>query len=160
LIAVAAGFARPGRLGTALAAALTAISLVTVITVFARPEYQRDDWRGAADSLGDRHEDRAIVHAPATGYVPIRVYRPRISAPPARRFGVRELDVIAMIRDGRDPPRVAPVPGFRLLSTHRDATFVAARFVSDAPRELDSDALRRIRLTPDPTGFVYEPASR
>jgi uncharacterized membrane protein len=138
---------------------LAAVFVVVSIAVPLTPRLQRDDWRGAAASLGESHPERAIVVAPDVGFVPLDSYRPRVTAPPGSSFAVRELDVVAMIRDGRDPPRVSPLPGFRLLTSERDATYVTARFVSDRTRIVAGEDLTAIRLTPALTGFVYEPAS-
>ena len=139
--------------------ALAAVFLVVTIAIPLTPRLQRDDWRSAAASLGDSHPDRAIVISPDVGFVPLDSYRPRVTAPPGSAFAIRELALVVMIRDGRDPPRIAPLPGFRLLSTDRDPTYVAARFVSDRPRVVSGEDLLRIRPTPDRSGFVYEPAS-
>jgi hypothetical protein len=152
---VAAGFAA-SRAGLALGAALAAVFLVVTVAVPLTPRLQRDDWRAAAGSLGDAAGPRAIVVSPSAGFVPMSVYEPGLAAPPGQSFSIRELGVVAMIRDGREPPRASPLPGFRPAGSHRDASFVSARFVSDEPRTVDAATLLRIRPTPDPSGFVYQ----
>jgi mannosyltransferase len=148
------------RATAAAGLALAAVFLVVTVAVPLTPRLQRDDWRSAAASLGDSHPDRAIVVSPDVGFVPLDTYRPRVTAPPGSSFAIRELDLVVMIRDGRDPPRISPLRGFRLVATDRDATYVTARFASGRAREVTGLDLLLIRPTPDPTGFVYEPASR
>ena len=159
LVVVAAGFAAH-RASLLLGAALGVVFFVVTAAVPFTPRLQRDDWRGAARALDNPGRARTIVLSPSVGFVPLSVYR-EVTAPPGPTFPVYELDVLVMIRDGREPLRESPIPGFRLLETHRDASFVLSRFVvPHLQRGVDGAELRRIRLTPDPTGFVYEPGAR
>ncbi len=147
------------RATVALLVVLAAVFLVVTVAIPLTPRLQRDDWRSAAASLGDSHPDRAIVISPDVGFVPLDSYRPRVTAPPGSSFAIRELDLVVMIRDGRDPPRISPLRGFNLVATDRDPTYVTARFAADRPRVVSGLDLLLIRPTPDPSGFVYEPAS-
>jgi hypothetical protein len=156
--ALAAGLAarRAWDAGTAIAAALAALFLAVSVSVPLTPRLQRDDWRSAAAALGEPTGPRAIVINPAVGFVPLRTYEPAIASPPKPRFAVSEIDVIVMTRDGRAPDPRPPVPGFRLVASDRDPTYVLTRFVSDRPIAVTAADLTRLRYTPDPTGFVYE----
>jgi 4-amino-4-deoxy-L-arabinose transferase-like glycosyltransferase len=156
--ALAAGLAarRTGLAGPAIAAALAALFLVVSVSVPLTPRLQRDDWRSAAAALGEPAGPRAIVINPAVGFVPLRTYEPAIASPPGPRFAVREIAVIVMTRDGRAPDPRPPVPGFRLIASDRDPTYVLTRFVSDRPRAVTAADLTRLQYSPDPTGFVYE----
>jgi len=160
--AVAAGLTVAGarNAGLAVGVGIAALFVVVSLAVALTPRLQRDDWRSAAAALGEPTGDRAIVVNPSVGFVPLRVYEPDIEAPPGPRFPVREIDVIVMTRDGREPPRSAPVPGFRALASDRDPTYVLTRFVSARPRTIEAAALTALPLTPDPTGLVYERGTR
>ena len=146
------------RAGYALGAGLAALFLAVSVSVPLTPRLQRDDWRSAAAALGDRRTERAIVVNPDVGFVPLRAYEPEIEAPPGARFQVREIDVIVMIRDGREPPQAPPAPGFRAVASDRGPTYVLTRFVSDRPRAVEAARLTAPPHTPDPNGLVYEPA--
>jgi hypothetical protein len=122
------------------------------------PRLQRDDWRSAVAALGEPPPGgRAIVVNPDVGFVPLAAYLAEVAAPPGRRFPVRELDVLVMTRDGRAPLAAAPVPGFRVLATDRDPTYVLTRFVSGRPRPVTAAGLTAPPYTPDPNGLVYQP---
>ncbi|MEA2473583.1 MAG: mannosyltransferase [Thermoleophilaceae bacterium] len=157
-VAAALALPRARPAGLALAAALGALFLVVSVSVALTPRLQRDDWRSAAAALGRPRTERVILVSPDVGFVPLRVYEPEIEAPPGPRFPVREIDAIVMTRDGRAPPLTPPAPGFRVLATDRDPTYVLARFVSARPRQVTIAALAARRYTPDPTGLVYERA--
>jgi hypothetical protein len=146
------------RAAPVLVAALASLFLVVTVAVPLTPRLQRDDWRSVAAALGERSSERVIVVNPLVGFVPLASYEPEVAAPPGPRPRVRELAVIVMTRDGREPLTTPPVPGFIVRSTDRDPSYVLTRFVSDVPREVDVAALTRLPLTPDPTGLVYEPA--
>jgi 4-amino-4-deoxy-L-arabinose transferase-like glycosyltransferase len=145
------------RLGVVAAAALAAVFVTVSIAVPLTPRLQRDDWRSAAAELGHARGARAIVVNPDVGFVPLAAYEPEVEAPPGPRFAVREIDVVVMTRDGRAPLAAAPVPGFRVLFTDRDPTYVLTRFVADRPRPVDAARLVAPQYTPDPNGLVYEP---
>jgi len=156
--ALAGGLAakRAGWAGPAVAAALAVVFLVVSVAVQLTPRLQRDDWRSATAALGEPNDARAILISPGVGFVPLRVYEPQISSPPAPRFAARELDVIVMTRDGRAPDPRPPAPGFHLVAADSDPTYVVTRFTSDMPRMVATADLQRARYTPDPTGVVYE----
>jgi hypothetical protein len=73
------GLRRAGRARRGTGSRLVALSLTTVLAVLVRPEFQRDDWRGAADAIGPARGERALVVNPVAGAVALRVVprRPR-----------------------------------------------------------------------------------
>jgi mannosyltransferase len=154
--ALAAGLAATRAAGVALGAGLAALFLAVSVAVPFTPRLQRDDWRSAAAALGEPAIDRAIMVNPDVGFIPLAVYEPEVEAPPGPAFAVREIDVIVMTRDGRDPEEIPPAVGFRPVAFDRDPTYVLTRFVSRIPRTVRASDLTRARPTPDPTGLVYE----
>ena len=159
-LAAAAGMAatRARPAGLALAAALAAAFAAVTLSVPAKPELQRDDWRGAAESIGAPGGPRVILMSPATGFVPLSLYEPGTEALPGERFAVTEIAVIAMTRsDGQRLPPNPPAPGFRPLRTHATATYAAARYTADRPLEVTRAQLEAYRLTAEATGVVYQP---
>jgi hypothetical protein len=157
LAALAAGLAGL-RLGGLLGAALAALFLVVSIAVPLTPRLQRDDWRSAVAALGPPAADRVIVVNPDVGFVPFAAYAPAVEAPPGAEFATREIDVVVMTRDEREPSQLPPARGFRLVESDRDPTYVLTRFVSRIPRTVRAAELLSIRYTPDPNGLLYERA--
>jgi 4-amino-4-deoxy-L-arabinose transferase-like glycosyltransferase len=153
--ALAAGLAAL-RLGPALGAALTALFLVVSIAVPLSPRLQRDDWRSAVAALGPPATDRVIVVNPDVGFIPFAAYAPEVEAPPGPQFEIREIDVLVMTRDGREPGLLPPARGFRHVASDSDPTYVVTRFVSRIPRTVRAAELLSIRYTPDPNGLLYE----
>ena len=158
-LVVAAGLATRGAraAGTALAAALAIAFAAITLAIPFDDDLQRDDWRAAARAVGDPREPRAILMSPATGFVPLSLYEPGTAATPGPEFEVSEIAVIAMTRgDAARLPPGPPAPGFRPLRVESHASFAAARYVSDRPRQVSARALTGIRLTGEPTGVVYQ----
>ena len=154
VVLVAAGFASLGRGGTALAAALAALSLATVLAVFARPEFQRDDWRGAADAIGPASEDRALVVNPIAGASPLKLYLDRLEPYGEEFRPVREIALVAVAsrRPGETPrpPRPAsPVhPGFQVAARRETDTFTLVVLRSPDPVAIASAGLTALKLEP------------
>lgn len=111
LAALGAGFgaSRLPRAGTALLAALCALSLAIVVTVAADREYQRADWRGLADALGTSGEARALVISPANGELALRYYRPGLVLMGPEGATVGEVDVVG-VATSRDPGAAPELP--------------------------------------------------
>jgi mannosyltransferase len=147
-IVVATGFAAT-RLGWVLGATLCLLSLALVAAVNAIPRYQRANWRGASQALGPPRLVRAVVVTPSdiTGFLtdsPLQIYRPRIGRIPAVGAAVREVDILAVAREGIAPPRQLPRgPGsdFRLTKRVDDETFTLLRFVSRTPVQVTRTTL-------------------
>ena len=155
IVVVAAGFAAWGRAGTGLAAALVGLSLVTVIAVFARPEFQRDDWRGAAEAIGTARGERALVVNPIAGEVALRVYLDGLE--PFGK-GFRRVDEIVLVavterRPGETPrpprPPSPPIPGFVIEGRRETDTFTLVRLRAGAVKEISSPGLTYNRLGRD-----------
>jgi hypothetical protein len=170
LVAVAAGFASARQAGLALAAGLTALSLATVIAVCTRPEFQRDDWRGAAEALGAADVDRALVVNPIAGATPLRLYLDDLEpfGEDFRPVGEIALIAVAARRPGETPrPPRPPSPGYLgyELAERREAdtfTLVRLRAIAE-PRAIASAGLTSIKLVPGRDELavtLMQPASR
>ena len=157
LVVVAAGFASARRAGVALAAALVVLSLATVLAVFARPEFQRDDWRGAAEALGPAEVDRALVVNPIAGATPLELYLDNLEpfGEEPRPVGEIALIAVATRRPGETPrPPRPPSPGYLgyELAERREAdtfTLVRLRAVGEH-RAIASAGLTSIKLVRGP----------
>jgi hypothetical protein len=154
VVLVAAGFAASGRAGLALAAGLGVVSLAAVLAVFARPEFQRDDWRGAAEAIGPASGERALVVNPLAGATPLGLYLE--VEPWGERFRpVDEIDLVAVNerRPGETPrPPRPPNPeivGFELVKRDESETFTHIRLRPDGPRTIRSQGLTNMRLGKD-----------
>ncbi|HEX8064925.1 MAG TPA: glycosyltransferase family 39 protein [Thermoleophilaceae bacterium] len=150
-VVLAAGFAsRPAGLGAA--AALCALSLVAVIAVLARPEYQRDDWRGVAEALGPAAAERAVVVNPVAGSVPLRLYASGLDEFPKALHPVSEIDLVAVAsrRPGQTPrpprPPAPTVPGFAPAARRETDTFTLIRLVAPRPTPISAAGLAALRL--------------
>ena len=166
IVLVAAGFAAWGRAGIGLAAALAALSLATVVAVFTRPEFQRDDWRGAAEAIGPARDERALVVNPVAGAVALRVYLDGLE-PFGERF--RQVDEIALVavterRPGETPrpPRPASprIPGFALASRRETDTFTLVRMRAVNLQQITSAGLTFNRLGRDLAVTLRQPPAR
>lgn len=160
VVAVGLAAARAARLGALLAAGLAAVFLTCSVAAPLTPRLQRDDWRGAAEDLGDPRQPRAIVVSPAVGFLPLRVYVPEISAPPGDPFVVRQIAQVAMTRDDDRPLLTAPVAGLTQVLRRDDATYSLSIHESHRLRQVSRAQLTARRLTPDPVGFVYDRGGR
>jgi hypothetical protein len=129
------------RLGAAGVAVLAAIGLVAVIGVDVTPNWQRDDWRGAAHAVGQARVPRAIVITPASGALPFRLYRPDARQMPPAGASVQEVALVSRPRrlSGRvhppAPPRPADpvVPGYNRVGRDYRDTFSYVLFRAAAP---------------------------
>ena len=157
IVIVAAGFASRASTGLALAGVLVALSLVTVIAVFSRPEFQRDDWRGAAEALGPATSDRALVVNPIAGATPLRLYLDGLEpyGEEFRPVGEIALVGVATRRPGETPRPPRPsnpvIEGFGVVSRTEAKTYtlVVLRGTS-GPRPIASAGLTSIKLVPGP----------
>ncbi|HKP91093.1 MAG TPA: glycosyltransferase family 39 protein, partial [Thermoleophilaceae bacterium] len=96
-VVLAAGFAATRRAGPALAVALCGVFVGATLVVEANPEYQRNDWRGAARALGPPRVTRAVVVTPLNGRIPLNLY-----ARGLRPFPSGGLELV--------PPQIPPLP--------------------------------------------------
>jgi hypothetical protein len=164
-VVVAAGLAAPRArlLGPALAAALCAIFLAAVVEVEANPEFQRDDWRGAARALGRPDLPRALVVRPLNGLVPLSLYAPRLERFPGTGVAsVAEVDLLAMAvrRAGQTPrpprPPTPHVDGFRLVLRLDRPTFTLIRLRAVRQYTFSLGRLTGLRLDPGPVDVLVQ----
>ena len=120
--AVGAGFAT-GRFGIAAVAGLCAIGLVQVIAVDTQEQYQRDNWRGAAEFIGRPDQPRAIIITPASGTVPLRHYLEASKPTPVSGVDVKELVFVGLAArlpgQAAAPPRPPAVGAAGFTETRR-----------------------------------------
>ena len=114
-IVVAAGFAtaRPRWLGIALATALCGIGLFTTLVVNVNEKYGREDWRGAAESVGPPPPGgRIVVVNPSEGELPLGIYLRGLRELPPQGATVSEVVAVAVDPGGpgseKPPPRPDP----------------------------------------------------
>jgi hypothetical protein len=165
-IVLAAGYASGGRAGTALAAALVALSLAAVIAVFTHPEFQRDNWRGAAEAIGPAHGERALVVNPIAGAVPLGLYLHGLTPFGESFRPVDEIDLVAVTgrRPGETPhpprPATPVVPGFRVAGRRETDTFTLVRLRAVSPQQIASAGLTRLRLGRDLAVTLHQGPAR
>ena len=168
-VVVAAGLAarRTRIAGPVLATALCAIFLAAVVEVEANPEFQRDDWRGAARALGPPRVTRALVVRPLNGLVPLSLYTPNLQRFPESGIAhVAEVDLLAVAvrRAGQTPrpprPPTPRVPGFRLVLRLDRPTFTLIRLRAPAPVAFSLRRLTNLRLDPGPVDVLVQPPAR
>ncbi len=164
---IAGGLAarRAGAIGIPAAVVLCCIGIVAAVGVATDRNFQRPDWRGVAQVLGDRPAaggTRAILVQHYRDLLPLSLYLPGLKFWPvhgSRR--VSELDVISI-----KAPRVAlcwwgaacnltpstmqrsyPVPGFHQVWTRQAYQFTIMRMVSSKPIPLTPRAMSRTLRT-------------
>jgi 4-amino-4-deoxy-L-arabinose transferase-like glycosyltransferase len=154
-LGVAYGASQARAAGAALLAGLCALSIAVVIAVAADREYQRPDWAGLADALGETGEPRALVVTPANGVLALRYYRPGLETMDAGGAGVSAVEVVTVA--AADAPGAAPelaplvgtslgVAGFAPATRIDTPTYAILRFAS-------ADG-RPVTVTPDPLGAL------
>ncbi len=152
VVAAGLGAARAPRAGALVGGVLCAIYVAMIVSANAIPDYQRDNWRGVAHSLGKPTTSRLIV-AEAFSASPLSIYMGKLSDAAASVPPVREVDFVAL-RHLRTvgPPQAAVVPtsppaGFRLAGVTRSESFAISRFVASsavAPKASELAELSRI----------------
>lgn len=95
IVAVAVTTARPRWLTWLLATALVLLSLVPTLETFARPEFQRANWRGLARCLGAPRSDRVVVLPSEAAALALGLYRPGMPRLGNQAKLVDEVDVIS-----------------------------------------------------------------
>jgi hypothetical protein len=141
-----------GRVGLVAVGVLAACGLTSLVGVAVEPRWQRDNWRGAAKSVGSAAVPRAIVVTPGSGGLPFRHYRPGL-----RRLRPGEpVQEIALVskpgeRNETHPP-LPPRPeypwvaGFAELRRDYDETFTVIVFRASSPVRVTPEGLHRFRL--------------
>jgi mannosyltransferase len=155
------------RWGIAALAGFAALSLVTILGIALSPQYQRPNWRGAAQALGRaRHQRVVVFNPPFSNPGPFRVYFGQRSSllrkVPVR---VRELDVVALLQSKPfgphtpRPPRARaplPPPGFRLVQDSETSSYRLVRYLSSRPEPVSGVALERLPFPGSPSVFVLQ----
>ena len=139
--AIGSGMART-RTGLAAAAALAVLSVAVLVAQAVEPRYQRDDWRGVAEALGESDRPRLVaIDGPGT-YVSLRPYRPEIRAAAPEGERVDEILLVTMAARDRPGERRVPEPdvGGAVLVARGD-TFVVHRLPVDPPAVVRPDAV-------------------
>jgi 4-amino-4-deoxy-L-arabinose transferase-like glycosyltransferase len=169
-----AGFAaleprRGWRVGAALGTTLCLLSVAIVVAVAVDEEYQRPDWKGLAQALGDAGEDRAIVISPANGEVALQYYRRSMSMLPYAGRELREVDVVSVAGSTGpgDPPRLpqqvgtAPSAGaWGPPQRTQTDTYVTLRFRQPTATLLQPEPIATVRFSVLPPAVNLLPASR
>jgi hypothetical protein len=145
-VVLGCGFAA-NRLGWAALAALVAVSVAVVIGIATQTQYQRADWRGAAEALGPPRTSRVVIFNPAfsnTGPFsvyngPARIWRPRAVV-------VGEVAIVALNQAGGfgptspEPPEgpAAPAPpGFKLAEDRLTDGYRLIRYTAPGPTRIE-----------------------
>jgi mannosyltransferase len=155
VLVAAAGYGarRAGRVGAACVVALAALWLAVIVVVVTEPRYQRDDWRGALDALGETRGARAIVLTPGNSAAQLEVYRPGARSANRPVTAIREIAVLALAH--REPGRALETPpfprqhapaGFRVVERRREDTFALVRLRARRDVPLRLPALRRLAI--------------
>jgi mannosyltransferase len=151
-VVLGAGFAATRRVGPALAATLCALSITCIVAVFTRPEFQRDDWRGVAEALGEVSFQRGLVVNPVAGSVPLGLYMDDLEEFPIGYRHVQEVSVVAVAnrRPGQTPrpPRPASpyLQDFYVAERREEDTFTLVRFGAPVPVPVPADVIGRLKL--------------
>nr|MDQ3587642.1 hypothetical protein [Actinomycetota bacterium] len=162
-LVVATGFACARRrwLGLALALALAANGLGTTLRVNLDPGRGRDDWRGAAESLGPPPRGgRIVVVGPSHGRIPLSLYLSGLGPLPPTGAEVSEVATVGIDPDGpgsadpppRPQPPSAPPAPMKLVRLDYAPGYSVAVFRSPRPVRLTADRL--------PSLSPLEPAAR
>ena len=153
LIAAGLGVARAPRLGAVLGAGLCLVAVLVIVAINTEQGYQRDDWRGLAQSLRTSAPGSISV-SPQYGVTPLSIYLPALHEARGASVRTREIDFLDLRgeRTGRSPlppsvPLAAP-PGFHAAGVRKTDTLAVARFVSATPQTVSVKALRRLERNP------------
>jgi 4-amino-4-deoxy-L-arabinose transferase-like glycosyltransferase len=149
LVAAGLGIARAGRGGALLGAGLLAVSLAVFVATLALPAYQRDDWRGVAQTLPAAHSARVVV-GPENSELPLSIYLPRLGPAHGASVTTREVDFVALRKRRTTHAPLAPAvpahgpPGFRLAEVRRSSAYAVARFTAPRPLRVSLARLRSV----------------
>jgi mannosyltransferase len=140
LLVIAAGYGAARR-GIAVAgtAALAAVGIAATTVIAADADYQRSDFRGAAEALGPPHGPRAVVVPSVAGEVAFGRYLHGLARMPASGVPVLEVAMVTprsskLAGAAVARPALLPVlpPPFRLVERRYAQTYTLVRY--RAPR--------------------------
>lgn len=162
------GFAA-GRVGHIALGATVVLSVAVVSGVAAGPEYQRRDWRGAAQALGPPDGARLLIFSPPfSNPGPFGVYfgtNSRLLGDGPLR--ATEVAVVALARNrgfgpGPPAPPTGPIaaapPGFRTAESRTTSTYRIVRYRSPRPRAISPPDLAALVPPGGPAVFVRQDA--
>jgi len=156
LLVVGGSAAARTRLGPVLVAGLCLAGVVAYAGVESDCVYQRDDWRGVAGALGPQPADgvRVVLVNPASGAIPLELYRPSLHSVPGNGLSPREVDIVGL--RGTHPP-AAPSP-FPYFTSTIEITpeFTIIRYVSPVPIGLSLPQLRLQNFTQVAPQILYD----
>lgn len=135
------GLALLPRRALALAAAAlgAAVGVACVLGVASDAQYQRDDWRGAAQALAGGSRPRLVVVDPGSGRVPALHYLAGSRVVTRGSYPVAEVDILAVSAAPPGGRRItpfistAPPAGFVEIGRRSGPTWSVTRFVSRTP---------------------------
>jgi mannosyltransferase len=155
LVVIGAGYAS-GRKGLAVAgvAVLCAVGVATTVVIAADGEYQRSNFRGAAEALGPAHGPRALVVPSVPGEVAMAQYLHGLSRMPPAGAAVAEVALVTP-RSGRlsgaavARPRVPPVlpRPFALVERRYELTYTLVRYRAPRPVVVRPEVLAAAAVT-------------
>lgn len=152
-LSVALGSPHAPRVGVALSSGLVLVGLVTAVLVVAKPDLQRDDWRGGLNELGPPGRARLMVMIPPYDRAAVQYYAPSARRVGEERLRVDEVDLIRMSSDRVAAPR--PPPGFLHVATARKQRFTAYRYRAPGATSVDAGQVAR-RFGAEPQGVLVE----
>jgi hypothetical protein len=152
-LSVALSSSHPRWVGIALSSGLVLVGLVTAALVVAKPDLQRDDWRGGISELGPPEGARLIVMIPPYDRAAIQYYAPSARRVSGERLNADEVDLIRMSSERVAAP--PPPAGFRQASTVRVQRFTAYRYrAPDGTTVRPAEVARR--FGGEPQGVLVE----
>jgi 4-amino-4-deoxy-L-arabinose transferase-like glycosyltransferase len=160
-----------GVAGKVALGVICVVSIATVMGVAASPEYQRRDWRGAAQALGPAKTERLLVFSPPFHNPgPFGIYYGsgnRLAGRSPVRVG--EVAIVALGDSrgfGPDKPKPpggpapAPPPGFREAEDVTTKTYRLVRFTSVRPRPVSLNYLSAASFPGAPSVPVLQSRER
>jgi hypothetical protein len=167
VLALVCGFGAAAVSRTALAGLVGLLALWLSINVVTAdvPKFQREDWRGAADTLGSADVERAIVVTPYAGRGPLKFYlrgSKRMRSSGAR---VEEIDLVGLpplfrkVGQTPKPPRRASASlpsGFHLVERREARYYTVLRFRSRTAAVLDRRTLSPSHLGGGPPEILLQ----
>jgi hypothetical protein len=154
LLLLGAGYSSARR-AVALAGvlALAGVGVATTVVVAADTDYQRTDFRGAAEAVGPAHGPRALVVLAVAGEITTGEYIHGLARMPAAGAPVSEVVIVAprvpklggaSVARPRVPP-VLPAP-FRVVERRYAQTFTMVRYRAPRPTVVAPAVLERVAL--------------
>jgi hypothetical protein len=165
MVVVAAGLVAH-RLGRAGVGVLCAAGIASIAGVALEPAWQRDDWRGIAETVGPAEPTRVLVVQPSSGRRPLAIYLEGLSDLPEDGKEVREIASVHPVRRG-DPEGAHPGPpprpepplqsGFEPAGRDLDDAFSVYLQRAPTPQPIGPAEAVSVRLVPDePTALLVQ----